>query len=153
MGRKNVTRWRLECYFWNNHDQPRALNRFVDVKNFRIKGATMLAAAIHLSRGTPFIYMGEEIGMIDPDYDSVADYQDLEALNAYERLLKQGKTESEAFEIISSKSRDNSRTPMQWDDSANAGFSKGEPWLKLGKHTDINLKRDKTEKSIISIKK
>ncbi|WP_460648395.1 alpha,alpha-phosphotrehalase [Lactococcus garvieae] len=129
--------------FWNNHDQPRALNRFVDVKNFRIKGATMLAAAIHLSRGTPFIYMGEEIGMIDPDYDSVADYQDLEALNAYERLLEQGKTEAEAFEIISSKSRDNSRTPMQWDDSANAGFTKGEPWLKVGKHTDINLKRDK----------
>ena len=129
--------------FWNNHDQPRALNRFVDVKNFRIKGATMLAAAIHLSRGTPFIYMGEEIGMIDPDYDSVADYQDLEALNAYERLLEEGKTEAEAFEIISSKSRDNSRTPMQWDDSANAGFTKGEPWLKVGKHTDINLKRDK----------
>jgi trehalose-6-phosphate hydrolase len=129
--------------FWNNHDQPRALNRFVDVKNFRIKGATMLAAAIHLSRGTPFIYMGEEIGMIDPEFDSVTDYQDLETLNAYQILRKQGKTEEEAFKIVQSKSRDNSRTPMQWDDSPNAGFTKGQPWLKLGKHTDINMKKDK----------
>ncbi|WP_019769297.1 alpha,alpha-phosphotrehalase, partial [Streptococcus sobrinus] len=95
--------------FWNNHDQPRALNRFVDVKNFRNQGATMLAAAIHLSRGTPYIYMGEEIGMLDPDYQSMDDYVDVESLNAYQELLNQGKTSQEAFAIIKAKSRDNSR--------------------------------------------
>ena len=78
--------------FWNNHDQPRALNRFVDIKNFRNEGATMLAASIHLSRGTPYIYMGEEIGMIDPDYDSMVDYMDVESINAYQMLLDQGKS-------------------------------------------------------------
>ena len=70
----------LECPFWNNHDQPRALNRFVDIKNLRNEWATMLAASIHLSRGTPYIYMGEEGGMIDPDYDSMADYVDVESI-------------------------------------------------------------------------
>ncbi|MCL2681560.1 MAG: alpha,alpha-phosphotrehalase [Streptococcaceae bacterium] len=129
--------------FWNNHDQPRALNRFVDVKNFRVKGATMLAAAIHLSRGIPFIYMGEEIGMVDPDYDSVHDYNDLEALNAYHMLVEQGKTEKEAFEVLITKSRDNARTPMQWDESEHAGFTSGTPWLKVGKHKDINVSNDK----------
>ncbi|MFX3993667.1 alpha-amylase family glycosyl hydrolase, partial [Streptococcus suis] len=73
--------------FYNNHDQPRALNRCVDVENFRKEGATMLAASIHLSRGTPYIYMGEEIGMIDPDYDSMDDYVDVESINAYQMLL------------------------------------------------------------------
>lgn len=83
--------------FWNNHDQPRALNRFVDIKNFRNEGATMLAASIHLSRGTPYIYMGEEIGMIDPDYDSMADYVDVESINAYQMLLDQGQSPEKAF--------------------------------------------------------
>lgn len=130
--------------FWNNHDQPRALNRFIDVKNFRNEGATMLAAAIHLSRGTPYIYMGEEIGMLDPDYDSMADYVDVESLNAYQELLAKGKSPAEAFEIIRAKSRDNSRTPMQWDASANAGFSSGTPWLKAGKsYPEINVEAEK----------
>ncbi|WP_373774116.1 alpha,alpha-phosphotrehalase [Streptococcus ferus] len=130
--------------FWNNHDQPRALNRFIDVKNFRDEGATMLAAAIHLSRGTPYIYMGEEIGMLDPDYDSMADYVDVESLNAYQELLAKGKSPEEAFEIIRAKSRDNSRTPMQWDASANAGFSSGTPWLKAGKsYPEINVEAEK----------
>ena len=131
--------------FWNNHDQPRAINRFIDVKNFRNEGATMLAAAIHLSRGTPYIYMGEEIGMLDPDYDSMADYVDVECLNAYKELLTSGKTEAEAFAIIQAKSRDNSRTPMQWDASENAGFSTGTPWLKVGKtYRDINVENEKS---------
>ena len=133
--------------FWNNHDQPRALNRFVDVKNFRTEGATMLAAAIHLSRGTPYIFMGEEIGMIDPDFDSMADYVDVESINAYQELLAAGKSENEAFAIIQAKSRDNSRTPMQWDASENAGFTTGTPWLKAGKtYKDINVETEKAGK-------
>lgn len=129
--------------FWNNHDQPRALNRFVDIQNFRKEGATMLAASIHLSRGTPYIYMGEEIGMIDPDYDSMADYVDVESLNAYQMLLEEGKSQQEAFQIIQAKSRDNSRIPMQWDASENAGFSIGTPWLKAGKsYKDINVENE-----------
>ena len=129
--------------FWNNHDQPRALNRFVDIQNFRKEGATMLAASIHLSRGTPYIYMGEEIGMVDPDYDSMADYVDVESLNAYQMILKEGKSKQEAFQIIQAKSRDNSRIPMQWDASENAGFSTGTPWLKVGKsYKDINVEND-----------
>lgn len=131
--------------FYNNHDQPRALNRFVDIKNFRNEGATMLAASIHLSRGTPYIYMGEEIGMIDPDYDSMDDYVDVESLNAYQMLLEQGNTPDVAFKIIQAKSRDNSRTPMQWDASENAGFSTGTPWLKAGKsYKTINVENEKT---------
>ncbi|HEW5768410.1 TPA: alpha,alpha-phosphotrehalase [Streptococcus pneumoniae] len=129
--------------FWNNHDQPRALNRFVDIQNFRKEGATILAASIHLSRGTPYIYMGEEIGMIDPDYDSMADYVDVESLNAYQMLLEEGKSQQEAFQIIQAKSRDNSRIPMQWDTSENAGFSTGTPWLKVGKsYKDINVENE-----------
>lgn len=129
--------------FWNNHDQPRALNRFVDIQHFRNEGATMLATSIHLSRGTPYIYMGEEIGMVDPDYDSMADYVDVESINAYQMLLKEGKSEQEAFQIIQAKSRDNSRIPMQWDASENAGFSTGTPWLKAGKsYKDINVENE-----------
>lgn len=129
--------------FWNNHDQPRALNRFVDIQNFRKEGATMLAASIHLSRGTPYIYMGEEIGMIDPDYDSIADYVDVESLNAYQMLLEEGKSQEKAFQIIQAKSRDNSRIPMQWDTSENAGFSTGTPWLKAGKsYKYINVENE-----------
>ena len=103
----------------------------------------MLAASIHLSRGTPYVYMGEEIGMIDPEYDSMEDYVDVESINAYQMLLVQGKSPQQAFEIIQAKSRDNSRTPMQWDASENAGFSTGTPWLKVGKsYKDINVENE-----------
>lgn len=131
--------------FWNNHDQPRALNRFVDVEHFRNEGATMLAASIHLSRGTPYIYMGEEIGMLDPDYESMANYVDVESINAYQALRSAGKTESQAFVIVQAKSRDNSRIPMQWNDEENAGFSTGQPWLQVGKtYRDINVAKEKS---------
>ncbi|WP_295485891.1 alpha,alpha-phosphotrehalase [Streptococcus sp. UBA632] len=131
--------------FWNNHDQPRALNRFVDVEHFRNEGATMLAASIHLSRGTPYIYMGEEIGMLDPDYESMANYVDVESINAYQAMRSAGKTESQAFAIVQAKSRDNSRIPMQWNDEENAGFSTGQPWLQVGKtYRDINVAKEKS---------
>ncbi|MFV8214491.1 alpha-glucosidase C-terminal domain-containing protein, partial [Streptococcus pluranimalium] len=92
----------------------------------------------------PYIYMGEEIGMIDPDYDSMADYVDVESLNAYQIMLDEGKTPEEAFKIIQAKSRDNSRIPMQWDASDNAGFTTGTPWLKAGKsYKEINVAKEK----------
>jgi trehalose-6-phosphate hydrolase len=127
------------AWFFNNHDQPRALNRFVNVAKYREKGAQMLASVVHLNRGTPFVYMGEEIGMLDPDYTSMAAYRDIESLNAYQELLAAGQTPAVAFSIIQTKSRDNSRTPMQWDNRLNAGFSTGNPWLAVGNHPEINV--------------
>ena len=103
----------------------------------------MLAASIHLSRGTPYIYMGEEIGMIDPDFKDMSDYVDVESKNAYQNLLESGLSHEQAFEIIQIKSRDNARTPMQWDNTANAGFSTGQPWLATGNHQEINVENDK----------
>ena len=117
--------------FWNNHDQPRANNRFGDVENYPYQTATMLAQSIHMMRGTPYIYMGEEIAMSDPVYENMDDYKDIESHNAYKMLIDNGLSNEEAFEIIKVKSRDNSRTPMQWDDSTNAGFTDGNPWIKV----------------------
>lgn len=128
--------------FWNNHDQPFALNRFGDPVNYRVKSAQMLAATIHLLRGTPYIYMGEELGMVDPTYTTIDDYVDVEALNAYESLLAQGHSEKEAFEIVLAKARDNSRTPMHWDDSEYAGFSNVKPWLMSTGQDKINVEAE-----------
>ena len=138
------------AWFWNNHDQPRALNRFIDVENFRVAGAKMLAASIHLNRGTPYVYMGEEIGMLDPNFDSMDDYVDIESLNAYREMQEAGLSADEAFKIVTLKSRDNSRTPMQWDASENAGFSTGTPWLQVGRsYKDINVAVESHEGSIL----
>ena len=104
----------MRC-FWNNHDQPRALNRFGDVQRYRAESATMLATVIHLLRGTPYIYQGEEIGMIDPVYSSIDDYVDVEAHNAFKTLRARGLSEVEALEVVRAKARDNSRVPMQWE--------------------------------------
>lgn len=126
--------------FWDNHDQPWALTRFGNTCEFREKSAEMLATATHFMRGTPYIYMGEELGMIDPDYHTIDDYVDIESKNAYKELLEKGMSEKEAFEIIKDKSRDNSRTPMHWDSSEHAGFSKVKPWLMPTDQERINVK-------------
>lgn len=138
--------------FLNNHDQPRALNRFVSIDTYRKQGAEMLATMIHLNRGTPYIYMGEEIGMIDPDFDSITDYVDIECLNAYQLLLEKGLSEKEALRRIKAKSRDNARTPMQWTADENAGFTLGNPWLQVAKsYRDINVEKERTSpKSIFN---
>ena len=128
--------------FWNNHDQPWALNRFGDPVNYREKSAEMLASALHLLRGTPYIYMGEELGMMDPHYKSIDDYVDVEALNGYQMLLDKGVDKDRAFEIVVSKSRDNSRVPMHWDDSKYAGFSEAKPWLMPTDQDEINVEKE-----------
>ena len=128
--------------FWNNHDQPWALNRFGNTGKYREKSAEMLATATHLMRGTPYIYMGEEIGMMDPDYSSMNDYVDVEAKNAFKELTAKGRSEKDAFEIIKTKVRDNSRVPMHWDDSQYAGFSDVKPWLMPTDQNQVNVEKE-----------
>lgn len=136
--------------FLNNHDQPRALNRFVAIDKYRTEGAKMLATMIHLNRGTPYIYMGEEIGMIDPDFQHIDDYVDVESLNAYQEMLNQSFSEEEAFRRIKAKSRDNARTPMQWTSDETAGFTTGTPWLGLAaNHEVINVEQERTSEQSI----
>ncbi|SFK58473.1 trehalose-6-phosphate hydrolase [Marinilactibacillus piezotolerans] len=135
--------------FWNNHDQPRANSRFGDVENYPIETSTMLAQTIHLLRGTPYIYQGEEIGMTNPNYNQIEDYIDIETHNAYKELKEKGLAENEIMEIIQEKSRDNSRTPMQWNKEKNAGFSSGEPWLKVSENfTELNTENEMVSKQI-----
>ncbi|WP_288761596.1 alpha,alpha-phosphotrehalase [uncultured Lacticaseibacillus sp.] len=131
-----------QALFWNNHDQPRALNRFGDVEHYRVRTAQVLAASIHLNRGTPYIYMGEEIGMTDPEYHTMDDYVDVEAHNAYRRLTDAGMAADDAFAAVHAKARDNSRTPMQWDGSENAGFTTGTPWLRSTNQATINVQNE-----------
>lgn len=136
--------------FWNNHDQPWALNRFGDPVHYREKSAEMLAATIHFLRGTPFIYQGEELGMVNPDYQSMDEYVDVECKNAYQELLDKGMSEDEAFAIIKAKSRDNSRVPMHWDDSKYSGFSQVKPWLLPTHQDEINVKKELAEGEVFA---
>lgn len=119
--------------FWCNHDQPRVVTRFGndETEENRVKSAKMLAISLHMLQGTPYIYQGEEIGMTDPKFTSIDEYRDVESLNAYRHLVEQGVDESTIFKVIGQKSRDNSRTPIQWDDSNHAGFTTGTPWIDL----------------------
>lgn len=125
--------------FWCNHDQPRIVSRIGNEKEYRVKSAKCLATAIHGLKGTPYIYQGEEIDMTNAGYTSIDEYMDIESLNYYNILKLQGKSEEEVIRILGAKSRDNSRTPMQWDASENAGFTKGTPWLKVcDRYKEIN---------------
>ncbi|WP_076463453.1 alpha,alpha-phosphotrehalase [Actinomyces mediterranea] len=135
--------------FWNNHDQPRANNRFGDVVDYPVETATMLASTIHLLRGTPYVYMGEEIGMTDPDYSSIEDYCDVEAVNAFHELVASGMSTDEAFTIVAAKARDNARTPMQWDSSPTAGFTSGTPWLRPTNQDRINVEAEEAGGQIL----
>ncbi|MGL5544009.1 MAG: alpha,alpha-phosphotrehalase [Cetobacterium sp.] len=145
--KKLLFKWQLEmqkgdgwsAVFWCNHDQPRIVSRFGSEKYLK-ESAKMLATAIHMLRGTPYIYQGEEIGMINPHFETIEEYRDLESLNNYKILLQKGKTVEEAIAILDQKSRDNSRTPVQWNSSFNAGFSKGTSWIDIPKnYEDINV--------------
>lgn len=120
--------------FWCNHDQPRVLSRFGDDKNYPTESAEMLATMIHLMRGTPYVYQGEEIGMTNAYFEDISQYKDVESLNYFKILKDEGIPEDEVYEILRCRSRDNSRTPMQWDNSKNAGFTTGTPWIEVNKN-------------------
>ncbi|GFR35710.1 alpha,alpha-phosphotrehalase [Thermobrachium celere] len=126
--------------FWCNHDQPRIVSRFGDDKKYHKESAKMLATSIHMLRGTPYIYQGEEIGMTNPYFDKIEYYKDVESINYYKILKNKGMDEKEVMNIIMERSRDNSRTPMQWNDSDNAGFTNGQPWIDVAKnYKEINV--------------
>ena len=116
--------------FWCNHDQPRIVSRFGDEGEHRVVAAKMLASTLHGLQGTPYIYQGEEIGMTNPGYQHIDDYQDVESRNIFAIKQAEGMSEAEILAILAAKSRDNSRTPMQWSAAPNAGFTQGSPWLK-----------------------
>ncbi|WP_027219042.1 alpha,alpha-phosphotrehalase [Butyrivibrio fibrisolvens] len=117
--------------FLTNHDQPRIISRFGDEGKYFKESGKLFAGLIHLMRGTPYVYQGEEIGMLNTHFDSIEHYKDVESLNYYNILLEQGKSPKEALDIINERSRDNCRTPMQWDDTDNDGFTSGKPWIEV----------------------
>lgn len=117
--------------FLTNHDQPRIISRFGDEGKYFKESGKLFAGLIHLMRGTPYVYQGEEIGMLNTHFDSIDHYKDVESLNYYNILLEQGKSPKEALDIINERSRDNCRTPMQWDDTDNDGFTSGIPWIEV----------------------
>ncbi|WP_434343805.1 alpha,alpha-phosphotrehalase [Mycoplasma sp. 06067-C1-B144P-99-0482-3] len=129
--------------FLNNHDQPRVISRFGDYKNYYYQSATSLASVVLLLRGTPYLYQGEEFGMLNNNYSNINQLKDVESINYYKILKNKGLKKEEILNIISNRSRDNSRTVMQWDDSLYAGFSSHRPWIDVNNnYLDINFKKD-----------
>ncbi|WP_144704040.1 alpha,alpha-phosphotrehalase [Fictibacillus phosphorivorans] len=134
-----LSTWQVEMHrgggwnalFWCNHDQPRIVSRYGNDGEYRVQSAKMLATTIHMMQGTPYIYQGEEFGMTNPKFTKIDQYRDVESLNMFNLLIEEGYTEEEVLEILKHKSRDNSRTPVQWNNSENAGFTTGEPWIPV----------------------
>ncbi len=126
--------------FWCNHDQPRIVSRLGDDQQYRVESAKMLAASVHMMQGTPYIYQGEEIGMTNPHYTDISQYRDVESTNMYDIMVnRDGVSKEDMLAILAQKSRDNSRTPMQWNSEKNAGFTQGQPWLEVaGNYPEIN---------------
>ena len=132
--------------FWYNHDQPRIVSRLGDAGRYWKESAKMLAAAIHLMRGTPYIYQGEEIGMTNADFTDISDYRDVESINYHDILRASGLSEEETMKIIGARSRDNGRTPMQWTAGESAGFTTGTPWLGVNhNHAAINVEAERED--------
>jgi oligo-1,6-glucosidase len=118
--------------YWNNHDQPRVVSRWGDDAEYRVESAKMLGTVLHLHRGTPYVYQGEELGMTNYPFRTIADFRDIEALGQYaQAVTTEGHDPDRVLEVLRARSRDNARTPMQWDDSPEAGFSTGTPWLAV----------------------
>lgn len=129
--------------FWCNHDQPRIVSRYGDDGVYHKESAKMLATIVHLMRGTPYIYQGEEFGMTNAYFADIHEYRDVESINYYNILKDRGSSNEEIMKIIMNRSRDNGRTPVQWDSTDNAGFTTGTPWISLcNKYKDINVEKD-----------
>lgn len=157
--KKNLFTWQREmekgggwnALFWYNHDQPRIVSRIGDEGKYRLESAKMLATTIHGLKGTPYIYQGEEIGMTNAGFTDISQYRDIESLKYYNLMKRKGKPEEEIYESLHRKSRDNSRTPMQWDDSENAGFSDVQPWISvIPNYKEINTLDRESDNSIFN---
>lgn len=147
-----MTEWQDKMYendgwnslYWSNHDQARAVSRFGnDSEEYRVVSAKMLGTCLHMMQGTPYVYEGEEIGMTNADFTNISEYRDLEAIDIYKDFTeRKGYSPEYILDCLRRKSRDNARTPMQWDDSEEAGFTTGTPWIrKIGNYKDINVKK------------
>ncbi|MBE4907317.1 alpha,alpha-phosphotrehalase [Bacillus luteolus] len=156
--KKILSTWQVEMHkgsgwnalFWCNHDQPRVVSRFGDDGTYHKESAKMLATTIHMMQGTPYIYQGEEFGMTDPKFDTIDDYRDVESLNIFNIKKQEGMREEEIIEILKQKSRDNSRTPVQWNTNENAGFTTGSPWINVaGNYKEVNAEKALEDKNSI----
>ncbi|MBU9713357.1 glycoside hydrolase family 13 protein [Evansella tamaricis] len=155
--KNNLTKWQkaLDREGWNslylnNHDQPRMVSRFGNDKEYRVESAKMLATLLHMMKGTPYIYQGEEIGMTNVQFDSIKDYKDIETINMYEEKLQEGIVHEELMKRIYVKGRDNARTPVQWDNTRHGGFTTGDPWISVNPNYDeINVEKALEDKNSI----
>ena len=146
--KKCLEKWQKELHgcgwnslFWDNHDLPRIVSRWGNDKEYRVESAKMLATILHGMEGTPYVYQGEELGMTNVRFESIEQYQDIEIRNMYRERLEKGYAEKDIMESIYAKGRDNARTPMQWDDTENAGFTTGTPWLGVNpNYTETNAR-------------
>lgn len=148
--KETLSKWQTELYgkawnslYWCNHDQPRIVSRLGDAGSaYREISAKMLATCLHMMQGTPYIYQGEELGMTNAPFETLEDFRDIESINAYREYVGKGQIkEEEMMRYLRYKSRDNSRTPMQWDDTENAGFTTGTPWIMVNpNYKEINAK-------------
>ncbi|EGA69467.1 oligo-1,6-glucosidase [Vibrio sinaloensis DSM 21326] len=142
-----LTKWQVELkdqgwnsLFWNNHDLPRVVSKYGCDKQHRVKSAKMLATTLHMMKGTPYIYQGEEIGMTNVAFDTIEQYKDIETLNFYKVKTESGVSHEHMLKAIHENGRDNARTPMHWDDSRNAGFTDGDPWIEINpNYPQINV--------------
>ncbi|MBJ3788830.1 alpha,alpha-phosphotrehalase [Bacillus sp. OA1] len=153
-----MSSWQIEmqkgggwnALFWCNHDQPRIVSRFGDDGKYRNESAKMLATAMHMLQGTPYIYQGEEIGMTNPKFESIEQYRDVESLNIYDIKLKEGLSQEEIIGVLKQKSRDNSRTPMLWNEEVNSGFTTSTPWISVAENfKEINVEKALADKESV----
>jgi oligo-1,6-glucosidase len=125
--------------YWNNHDQPRVVSRFGDDGEHRVRSAKLLGTVLHLHRGTPYIYQGEELGMTNTRFNTIEDFRDIESLNHYREAVEGGASPDEVLQVLRYMGRDNARTPMHWSPGRHAGFTTGEPWIAANpNHVEIN---------------
>jgi oligo-1,6-glucosidase len=147
--KQTLARWQVglsdvgwNSLYWDNHDQPRVVSRFGDDGRHRERCAKTLATVLHLQRGTPYVYQGDELGMTNYPFESIEDFRDIESVNYYKESVRLGEDPEEVLASLRAMGRDNSRTPMQWDASPHAGFTKGEPWIPVHPdHTEVNAER------------
>jgi oligo-1,6-glucosidase len=155
--KKIMSRWQTELegkgwnsLYLNNHDQPRAVSRFANDTTYRVESAKMLALCLHFLQGTPYIYQGEEIGMTNVQFGSIDEYDDISCRNMYRERVARGEDPESVLRLIHLRGRDNARTPMQWDDSPNAGFTSGDPWLGVNpNYREVNVKASLEDKNSV----